>query len=654
MNMIISFLIILMLVISVDYVFAQENELEKLLEEEAEYSDQSDLLERLFEFRENPIDINEADLKEIMLLPWLSVELANAIISYRDQNGKFNEVEDLLNVPGFSKDMFEDVREYLTVINTSRFKGIEIKHRSRISRRLNKSIGFMNGTYFDSPNKYYNRLNIKYNNKINVGLVFEKDSGERRLNDLSLYYLKYSDPIEKYSFIIGNYRLEFGQGLTFWNPYGYRKSANPVYSAIKRERGLLGYQMVDENASLFGAASQICLKIYQLLIFFSRSQLDATRYSDDLVTSFYESGYHRTPLEIAKKDVLQENLIGGRFVVIPSATFKIGTTYYRSIYDLPIQNQDIIRNHFDFSGKSNYIYSADFDLMWRQFRAFGELAQSKSKGMGVIAGTNIRLNPLNFLVLYRKYSKSFHSLHGSGFGERGGNPANERGFYYGFKYNFLKNATLAVYYDIYKYPWRTYYENLPTDGNDFLCQLEYKINSATLITVRYKNKQRQLAENTADYYDRDTKRYFDQLKQNVRLQLDYKPISNLKLRGRLEKSTYSLKRKSSGMLIYQDIRYKYSDIMTVYSRLTFFDTEDYESRVYQFENDVPYVLTNQMLYGKGSRWYICMVFSLFGKIRCSIKYSVTDYEFVDSIGSAQDKILDNSLRNLNVQLETRF
>ena len=647
-------LIIFILIISPILCISQENELEKLLEEETEYSDQSDLLERLLDYKQNPININEANLNDFTVLPWISAQLANEIITYRSQNGQFRMLEDLLNVPGFSEGSFEKVREFLTITNTSHFDQLKIRHRSRLSRKLEKSIGYQNGTYHNSPNKYYNRFNIKYGNRVDAGLVFEKDSGERLLNDLSLYYLKYSSPKENFNFIIGNYRLEFGQGLTFWNPYGYRKSANPVYSAIKRERSLLGYQMVDENASLFGVSSQICLKIYQLLIYFSRSKLDASLNSDGFVTNFYQSGFHRTSTEIEKKDILQEKLMGGRFVVTPSPAIKFGTTAYRSFYNKIIKNDDITRNRFDFSGSTNYVYSTDFDVIWRNFRIFGEFAQSKSKGLGVISGANIKFNPLNFLILYRSYSKDFHSLHGSGFGERGGALSNEQGFYYGFKYRFLKRLALAVYYDVYEYPWRTYYENLPTSGNDLLCQIEYKVNSAALITIRYKTKNTQRLDKTNDLYGRTIESYFDQTKHNFRLQLDYKPISNLKLRGRFEQSYFSLQKQSSGMLIYQDIKYKPSDYFTLYSRLTFFDTEDYDSRVYQFENDVPYVLTNQMLYGKGNRLYICMIFNFLKIMKFGVKYSITTYEYVDSIGSAQDKILDNSIRSFNIQLQTSY
>ncbi len=637
-----------------DFCISQENELEKLLEQETEYSDQSDLLERVLEYKQNPININYANLNDFTVLPWISAQLANDIITYRSQNGHFLSLEELLNVHGFSEDTFEKVYEYLTITHLSYSDQIKIRHRSRLTRKLEKSIGYQEGTYYNSPNKYYNRFNIKYDNKIDAGVVFEKDSGEQRLNDLSLYYLKYSNPTKNYNFIIGNYLLEFGQGLTFWNPYGYRKSSNPVYSAFNRERNVLGYQMVDENASLFGVSSQICLKIYQLLIYFSRAKLDASQNSDGFVTSFYQSGYHRTSTEIEKKDVLQEQLIGGRFVVTPSPTIKFGTTAYRSVYDKPIKNKDIIRNRFNFSGSSNYVYSTDFDMIWRNFRLFGEFAQSKSKGWGLISGTSIKFNPLNFLILYRNYSKNFHSLHGSGFGERGGSPANEHGFYYGVKYRFFKKASLAVYYDIYKYPWRTYFENLPVAGNDLLCQIEYKLNSATLITIRYKTKNTQKSDKTTDLYGRIIDSYFNQIKHSLRLQLDYKPISNLKLRGRFEQSNFTLKNQSTGILIYQDIKYKYSQYFTLYSRITFFDTDDYDSRVYQFENDVPHVLTNQMLYGKGNRWYICMIFNIMKLWRFGVKYSVTNYEYVDSIGSAQDKILGNSIRSFNIQIETNY
>ena len=46
------------------------------------------------------VDINQASVEQIALLPGLGKKLAKNILSFRDQNGAFSHPEQLLRVPG--------------------------------------------------------------------------------------------------------------------------------------------------------------------------------------------------------------------------------------------------------------------------------------------------------------------------------------------------------------------------------------------------------------------------------------------------------------------------------------------------------------------------------------------------------------------------
>jgi len=52
---------------------------------------------------ENKININTADLTQLQQLNGIGVSKAQAIIAFRNQNGKFNNVDDILAVPGVGK-----------------------------------------------------------------------------------------------------------------------------------------------------------------------------------------------------------------------------------------------------------------------------------------------------------------------------------------------------------------------------------------------------------------------------------------------------------------------------------------------------------------------------------------------------------------------
>lgn len=61
------------------------------------------------------IDINRADIKTLSLLKGVGMKKAEAIIKYRDINGKFILVEDLLNVNGIGKKILTLNKSKLTI-----------------------------------------------------------------------------------------------------------------------------------------------------------------------------------------------------------------------------------------------------------------------------------------------------------------------------------------------------------------------------------------------------------------------------------------------------------------------------------------------------------------------------------------------------------
>ena len=61
------------------------------------------------------VDINTADATLLETLPRIGPALAERIISWRDDNGGFTSVEDLLAVPGIGDTMLEALRDLVTV-----------------------------------------------------------------------------------------------------------------------------------------------------------------------------------------------------------------------------------------------------------------------------------------------------------------------------------------------------------------------------------------------------------------------------------------------------------------------------------------------------------------------------------------------------------
>ncbi|HMF08775.1 MAG TPA: ComEA family DNA-binding protein [Thermoanaerobaculia bacterium] len=61
------------------------------------------------------INLNTASVEELITLPGIGPSYAKRIVDYREKNGGFKRVEDLLNVQGIGEKTLEKIRDRVTV-----------------------------------------------------------------------------------------------------------------------------------------------------------------------------------------------------------------------------------------------------------------------------------------------------------------------------------------------------------------------------------------------------------------------------------------------------------------------------------------------------------------------------------------------------------
>ena len=64
---------------------------------------------------ESPLNINTATQAQFEALPGLGAKVAERILEYRQKNGNFKKVEDLMNVKGIGEKSFLKLKPLLTV-----------------------------------------------------------------------------------------------------------------------------------------------------------------------------------------------------------------------------------------------------------------------------------------------------------------------------------------------------------------------------------------------------------------------------------------------------------------------------------------------------------------------------------------------------------
>lgn len=59
------------------------------------------------------VNINKATAQEFLQVPLITKELAERIVKYREKNGDFQVIEELLQVEGFTRDLLRKIKGFL-------------------------------------------------------------------------------------------------------------------------------------------------------------------------------------------------------------------------------------------------------------------------------------------------------------------------------------------------------------------------------------------------------------------------------------------------------------------------------------------------------------------------------------------------------------
>lgn len=669
--------IILLIALSGRYAYSQqespaqpgntsEQQLENLTEQQEGEPEDDSYQQALMQFHKNPVDLNTAEENELRELRLLSDLQIQSLISYRRLLGSLINMYELQAVPHWDVETIQKVLPYVKAGNAVPFSA-DIKQRLtggqhsflvRLQQVLEKSDGFLRpdsiiNRYPGSQQRVFFRYKYTYRNLLQFGVTCDKDAGEQFLKGKQKYgfdfysfhlFARKLGPVKLLA--LGDFTVNLGQGLIHWQSLAFKKSAD--ITAVKRQADILRpYNSAGEYSFMRGAGITVGGENINVTAFASVRKVDGSFNTDtsqtneDFISSILNSGYHRTPNEAAKKNALTQTSFGGN-ISYRKNSFHVGLNGIGFKFSTPLVRTIQPYNQYAVQGKEWYNYSVDYSYTFRNFHFFGEAALDKRKSKAFIGGILASLDPkVDASLIYRNIEKSYQTLYGNAFTESVF-PSNEKGLFTGISIKPAIFLKIDAYADVFSFPWLRYRVDAPSKGSEYLLQITYKPNKKFDIYTRFRNENKAINVSDPDFPIRQV---YIRPKINWRIQSSYIVSRKFSVRQRAEliwSDPYEKNRSQRGLLMYFETGYKpLSKPFSLNSRLQYFTTDGFDSRLYSFENDVLYSYSIPQFIGRGIRYYININYDVSKKMTVWLRWAQTIYSNKTSVGSGLDEIQGN-------------
>lgn len=649
-------------------------------EEQGAVSAIENLYDELQYHHANPININQADSIELQRLGFLTEKQIKGIHHYIYRYGQLHGIGELMLIPELDYHTRQMLSYFIYFGEAAKREGTDdtwqrmlTKGRSELSSRLDIPLynraGYAPRTQSQldaSPSRYYTgnalyhniRYVYRYDTKFSWGFSTEKDAGEplfpkaTPLPDHLSGYIQLGDMGILKNLVIGNYRLQFGQGLILNTDFALGK--NMALQGLGRQTTpIKPHRSTSEAAYYTGAAATIAWDTWQLTTFASYRKLDATL-DGAAISTLKTDGYHRTPLELARRGNTRSNLFGAHLGYATHGFHLGATAIYQSFNRLFAQHTEGYKRY---APQGHTFYNASIDYAWHHHRLsiIGETAIDKKGSIATINTLRLKATDRLYLtLLQRHYAHDYWALESKSYSSSS-DICNERGLYLGADWQPHRRFQLTAYADAYHFPYLRYRVSAPSYGSDGAITARYSTNSSNLLLrYRYRLKQRDATEG---FYLPEGG-LVNEWTHRLRLQWDSSPLPTLTYQAQIEGCLAQCETQSSGFLFGINASYKpatKTHELRLSSGLTYFHA-DYAARLYGYERGLLYAYNYQSFYGTGLRYYLLLQYNhkrmpqliLTGKLGASYYFDRT------TIGSGASLIEANHREDLQLQVRYKF
>ncbi len=647
-------------------------------------ADHASLAESLEWLYAHPINLNNANARELQQLFMLNTIQVNNLKQHIRRHGPLISIYELQSVDGFDQQTIGQILPFVTIADRHPRRHFNIDNMLRdgdhvlfvrYQQLLEEQHGFSpidpaeleenpNARYLGSPYRLYSRYRFTYYRNVSFGVTAEKDPGEEFFRgsqphgfDFYSGHLHLRDFGRLRALSVGDYLVQFGQGLTLWSGMGFGKGADAI-GIIKNGMGLRQYTSVDENNFMRGAGVTVGLGPFDITAFYSRKPRDANVIKEacpekgwPVISSLQQSGLHRTPRELEGKNAIRETILGGN-IQFQGARLRAGITAFSLNLEADLQRNISFYNQFDFNASQTQRMGVNYSYLIRNMNLFGEVAMAGNGKLAILNGVMISMHRrMSLALLHRRYDIAYHGHMAGAFGENT-RVSNEEGLYVGTSIRLAPTIRVQAFADHFRFPWMKFRTYMPSRGSDYLINLEYRPTRQIECIARFRHKSKPLnaSENGMIRTLEDVSR------RQYRLHLAYPVTPTLSCRTRLEVIRYHHGNAAEkGFMIYHDILYRnLGSPVAITFRYALFDTCGFNARIYAYEHDVLYAFSFPFMADKGVRTYLLLRYKMTRRIDLYARLARTTFNNRNDSGSGLDLVDGNTRTEVKAQLRWRF
>ena len=683
---------LLFLLVQCGTAMAQANDWEQYLSEFYENDEEAavsmeEAYEHLTELARQPLDVNTVEEADLLLIPGIDGRQIDDILLYRHRYGRMRSIDELAMIESIDPQLRRYLSCFLTVGDAEAapwYKGERLREGLRHARhditataqiptyyragdrnaptRTGLGENRYAGKYLGDPVRHSVRYTFAMGSNAVINLAGGKTAGEpfgaphnRWGYGRYVYNLSIREAGAFRHVVAGLFRAQFGMGLILNNNFSMGKQG--MLAAMgRRLTAFTPHSSQSDSRHFQGIAATVALsRRLQMAAFWSYRNIDATLNGDGTISTILSQAYHRTATEMEKRNNAAQ-LATGIHLGYERNIWGVGVSAVYSWLNRPvnptyatadtIRQSQMYRRYYP-RGNSFANVSADYRYRWRELAFSGETAIDRNANVATLNSLTWQ-SPwgVTFMALQRYYSYMYGSLLGSSFSDNG-MVSNESGLYIGAQWNAGHGITVEGYTDVAYFPWYRYRVSDASYAWDN-CIKGTAGWGNWKFSLRYRIKMKQRDKNVDD-----RKMLLTKYDNRLRLAAAYDD-GTWNVNTQVEGCTLAYDETSKGLLMSLSAGWKATGRLQCYAHAAYFNTDDYDSRIYAYERGMQYSFGYSPYYGKGMRAALMVKWQPGGWIAVQGKVGHTRFFDRQTIGTAERMIFSSHCTDIDLQLKLRL